>query len=148
MTQKSNAGRKPNASAKDLNTLIEKAEYEVAKFDAECCNKLNDLYAMQMECAYGVGRFKDASVTNRKSACETLIARGESYAHGTAELLNKGESSPTEETVETPPEEAKQVSGGDVTPLSFTERKEQWAAAQAKKKAAYEALKKSKEQAE
>jgi hypothetical protein len=126
MTQKNNAGRKANATAKDLNTLIEKAEYEMKKCHAQNINDLPELYDLRRQIAMGYGPLgKAASITNRKSAIDSCIEMAEKYAIGDAELLNKGEKAPSEETPE--PTEVKQVSGGDVVDDSFAAKKAAWA---------------------
>lgn len=126
------AGRKSNAEAKDLQSLITKSEWEMRKNDALCCNDLAKLYALQREIAFGVGALgKQASVTNRKSAIENMIVRGEAYATGEAPLLNiqEGEPQPEEEFVT----ETKQVSNGEPV-MSFADKKKAWQDKQADKK--------------
>ena len=78
MAEIKKAGRKANAEAKDLQSLISKAEWEVRRNDATCCNDLPKLYAMQRDLAFGIGALgKGASVTNRKGAIDAMIKRGE-----------------------------------------------------------------------
>ncbi len=136
--KKSNAGRPPSAGM-SAESIKKKIKHEMTKINRDAANNLPKYFEVMQDYALtDIG-----SPTNKISACKMFIEMAQNFLKGEEEAV-----AATEEVVETPPEEAKQVSGGDVTPLSFTERKEQWAAAQAKKKAAYEALKKSKEQAE
>lgn len=74
---KRSRGAPAKAKASDVNSIEEKVLWEKAKFDAECANNLGLYYSMLKDIAMGSGNFKDASVTNRKSALEKLIARTE-----------------------------------------------------------------------
>jgi len=123
MSDKNKAGRKSNAEAKDLQSMIDKSEWEVRKFGATCCNDLAALYAMQRNMAFGIGTIgKNCSASNRKTSIDQMIERGESFAHGTNELLATKpveEDAYIEEVVEA---ETKKVgNGGDVV-LSYAEK--------------------------
>jgi len=122
MSDKNKAGRKSNAEAKDLQSLIAKAEWEMRRNDAACCNDLPTLYKLQRDIALGLNELgKAASITNRKSAIENMIVRGEAYATKEAPLLNVREDeepSTEEEVVET---ETKQVGNGEPV-LSFADK--------------------------
>ena len=48
------AGRKKDANAKDLQSIITKAEWEMRKNDSQCANDLAKLYSLQREIAFGV----------------------------------------------------------------------------------------------
>ncbi len=75
--KKSNAGRKANANAKDILTLVEKAHYEILKADAVLVNDLPELLELRRSIALGYGALgKAASITNRKSAIDSCIERG------------------------------------------------------------------------
>lgn len=129
------AGRKKNAEAKDLQSIITKSEWEMRKNDAQCANELPRLYELQREIAYGIGDLgKKASVTNRKSAIENMIVRGESYATGEAPLLNEDKTPEGRSAEEEIVAETKQVANGGVV-LSYAEKLALHKQKQAEKKA-------------
>lgn len=72
-------GRPENAKASDILSIEEKVLWEQAKFMADNANNLATYYGMLKDIAMGSGDFKDASVTNRKSALEKIIAITEDY---------------------------------------------------------------------
>lgn len=128
------AGRKKDANAKDLQSIITKAEWEMRKNDASCANDLSKLYSMQREIAFGVGKLgSQASVTNRKSAIENMIVRGEAYATKEAPLLNVREDDEPEEEEQLVDVGVKEVGNGSPV-MSFSEKKAAWAKLQAEKK--------------
>ena len=130
------AGRRPNAEAKDLQSLISKAEWEMLKYDATCCNDLKALYDLQRDLAFGTGELgKNASVTNRKTAISEMISRGESYALGEAPMLHMEKDEDLEDAIsDNAKEEARQVANGSPV-MSFEQKREQFMKLQAEKKA-------------
>lgn len=92
-------GRPALARAGDVQSIIDKIEWEKSKADAKWANSLEDYYKMLEEIAMGTGRFKGASTTNRKSAIETIIKRSEDYLK---EDKASGETASVEEDNDVP----------------------------------------------
>lgn len=132
-------GRPENAKFSDLDSLKARSLHEIAKFDAKMVNKLPQLYAMLEEIAFATGRFKNASVTNRKSSIETLITRGELYAKGEGaaqEAVNSMEG--VDKVVEEDQHiESKKVSNGEPV-LSYAEKVAEFKKKQADKEGWFE----------
>ena len=89
LQKKRGKGKPKSAKAGNLESCIEKAEWEKSKFEADLVNNLDKYYTMYHDLAMGTGDFKKASITNRKGALEGLIARAESY---TEEIVVEKES--------------------------------------------------------
>ena len=131
------AGRPKDAKASEIETLKTKSLHEIKKFDAKMINKLPKLYSMLEDIAFGTGNLgKNASITNRKSSIETLIARAELYAkeEGMAQEAMNNTEKPEEEIVEEQTSE-KQVANGStvVSEMTFAERKAEFKRLQAEK---------------
>ncbi len=125
--KKSNAGRPPSAGM-SADSIKKKINHEFKKATRDAANNLPKYFEVLQDYALG----NKGSDTNKISSCKMFIEMAQNYLEEEEAVA----TATNEEVVETP-EEVKQVSGGDTQPLSFAE-----------KRAQYEALKKSKEQAE
>ncbi|MCP4989787.1 MAG: hypothetical protein GY928_28140 [Colwellia sp.] len=122
--KKSNAGRPPSAGM-SADSIKKKINHELTKAHRDAANNLPKYFEILQEYAMGKG-----SDTNTVSSCKMFIEMAQNYLQNGLEV-EQGTQEP--EATETPPEEVKQVSGGDTAPLSFADKKALWEKQKAEK---------------